>query len=739
MELGAEYTFTSPLQFWSELEDVVSVSPLASLDELDFALRSYVDVASHYMDEFLSDPQELDHALFMLLDSTLFTSHGDRMISNTIKLISSDTTSDKLFIVLMLILHLGLSNPLSMHSFRQSSTSATTGGRSKVFRLMRKRWTLVVPVLMKWVWDAAVVKDAHMVAYANTAEQERQVYEHNVMPAEGWEERVGTAATAVLFEVCRVQKLTSNELAIFSFEFIAHLFMLVEQTRDAVDETFNYTLIKLIIALNEQFMVSALPPPNQQHDDRQDESAQHLPPPILPTIVGKRDKQQRGYNLVLEVLKEKEGQSKTFCENIIFILNRGNNSPDSLCVSLLILKILYLLFTTAGTQEYFYTNDLCVLVDVFIRELNDLGDESEGLRHTYLRVLHPLLTNTQLRSYSYKRPQLRRVLRSLITDSHYRRCDPTTRRLVERNLRGSWCEGLASDDTDSLSVSAGGLGERRKHSTTSLISPVDKSPTIPADQLRNRLQEGTASSLSIDAVAQAEDRVDENVIGSIAVGTKQGDHRRKHRHHHHHHHSKSSSDIGKSPTIATTNSSSSLSTSLGTSSPLSTSIVLAPVVEGTVIAPTPINTSHLMSTPMLSESPPTTPSSLSSSIELLQPTLNNNFLNQTNTTTITTGSKRRRPPPPPSASSCSCSETQSGPPSRVQTPSFSNLSLQTSKNSTFNNQQNNNNNNNNNSNHVRRPAPEPPTLMKSIVIEPFENHSTNLKEVETNLQGLNVT
>lgn len=57
-----------------------------------------------------------------------------------------------------------------------------------------------------------------------------------------------------------------------------------------------------------------------------------------------------------------------------------DGTPDSLCVSLLILKVLYLLFTTSGTQEFFYTNDLCVLVDVFIRELHDLGEESEGVR-----------------------------------------------------------------------------------------------------------------------------------------------------------------------------------------------------------------------------------------------------------------------------------------------------------------------------------------------------------------------
>lgn len=45
----------------------------------------------------------------------------------------------------------------------------------------------------------------------------------------------------------------------------------------------------------------------------------------------------------------------------------------------LILKILYILFTTAGTSEYFYTNDLRVLVDVFLRELVDLDEESESV------------------------------------------------------------------------------------------------------------------------------------------------------------------------------------------------------------------------------------------------------------------------------------------------------------------------------------------------------------------------
>ncbi len=82
-----------------------------------------------------------------------------------------------------------------------------------------------------------------------------------------------------------------------------------------------------------------------------------------------------------------------------------------------ILKLLYLFFTSSKTHlnEFFYTNDLYVLVDVMIRELWNLPEEQEELRHGYLRVLGPLLKNTQLRQEraTYKRAELLRVLGQL--------------------------------------------------------------------------------------------------------------------------------------------------------------------------------------------------------------------------------------------------------------------------------------------------------------------------------------
>lgn len=54
-------------------------------------------------------------------------------------------------------------------------------------------------------------------------------------------------------------------------------------------------------------------------------------------------------------------------------------TPEDLVMQLLVLKLLYLLFTTKGTADYFYVNDLCVLVDVFLREILDLDEDNESV------------------------------------------------------------------------------------------------------------------------------------------------------------------------------------------------------------------------------------------------------------------------------------------------------------------------------------------------------------------------
>ena len=62
-------------------------------------------------------------------------------------------------------------------------------------------------------------------------------------------------------------------------------------------------------------------------------------------------------------------------------------------MQLLVLKMLYILFNTKGLSEYFYTNDLCVLVDVFLREIVDLDEDSESVRNYFDSVSSSNLNN----------------------------------------------------------------------------------------------------------------------------------------------------------------------------------------------------------------------------------------------------------------------------------------------------------------------------------------------------------
>lgn len=137
---------------------------------------------------------------------------------------------------------------------------------------------------------------------------------------------------------------------------------------------------------------------------------------------------------------------KTFGCNLILLLNRESETS----LQLLILKVLYLIFGNLSTAEYFYTNDLHVLVDVILRNLIDLPYDSpaaSALRHTYLRVLHPILTNSQIsKPPYYKREELLKLLHLLVTSgTHFAPVDATTQRLVTRCTSVHWLQPPAKE------------------------------------------------------------------------------------------------------------------------------------------------------------------------------------------------------------------------------------------------------------------------------------------------------
>jgi hypothetical protein len=240
--------------------------------------------------------------------------------------------------------------------------------------------------------------------------------------------------------------------------FVLYLFNIIESLSSDASDPHHYPVIRVLLVLNEQYMVySTLSAPLQPGE----KLASNVSSPLT--------------NRVLKVLSAHSAEYKTFGENIILLLNRESETS----AQLIILKLLYLIFSSRSTAEYFYTNDLHVLLDVILRNLLDLpadnddnDDKSHGttstttngssapsptvstkqnpmqaLRHTYLRVLHPLLANSQLRrpNMGYKRDEICAVLQVLggkdgAGSFHFDPADDTTVRLVDRCRTVEWLE-----------------------------------------------------------------------------------------------------------------------------------------------------------------------------------------------------------------------------------------------------------------------------------------------------------
>lgn len=163
-------------------------------------------------------------------------------------------------------------------------------------------------------------------------------------------------------------------------------------TYEDEDKLVAYEQLKLLLLINEQFLIKS----------------------YTSTIK----------NRVMQVLLTDENGKKnntkmvTFINLLIYHLNR----EESQIIKILILKFLNSIFTKSETSDLVYLNDLKILVDIFIRELNDLDydrcDDTRILVIDYLRVLYPLLVNTQLaKCMNYKSQQILEVLSHLVSTS----------------------------------------------------------------------------------------------------------------------------------------------------------------------------------------------------------------------------------------------------------------------------------------------------------------------------------
>ncbi|ORY09738.1 hypothetical protein BCR34DRAFT_602601 [Clohesyomyces aquaticus] len=379
MAFEVSYNLENEEQFWAELDDIVSTR-CHEHELIDNALRSFLNVTTNYKADYLETDYSIAICVYKLIQGELFTAHQEYVRRQIIYCLLQEDDNPTLHMVAAFLLYDG----------RNNSNDVT-------FEMMQAEGCF--PRLVELVQTASVQEDTRL---------------HRLL-------------LELMYESSRIQRLSWEDLTSIDDAFIIYLLDIIEGVSDDRDDPYHYPVIRVLLVLNEQYLVASTTRHANGHGGVT--------------------------NRVIKALSTHGMTFKTFGCNLILLLNRENETS----LQLLILKVLYLIFGNPTTAEYFYTNDLHVLIDVILRNLIDLPSDSpasNALRHTYLRVLHPILANSQIsKPPHYKHDDVLRLLRLLVNSgSHFAPVDETTVRLVKRCTSVPWLQPVSADDNGSAST-----------------------------------------------------------------------------------------------------------------------------------------------------------------------------------------------------------------------------------------------------------------------------------------------
>ncbi|KAI0875315.1 hypothetical protein GGS24DRAFT_296849 [Hypoxylon argillaceum] len=416
---GYEVAVENEEQLWNEVSNVVATKCAANAHEaIDDALRIWLSLASRCRTEFALSEDDVAACSQHLLQGNLFLANPEYVRTQIIYSLLQDDETAHLYPIASFLLLDGRANEATFRKMIEESCF------HRLIELINGRKEDDPPL-------------------------------HRLL-------------LELIYEMSRIQKLRIQDLVHVDDCFVNYLFELTELLSDDVNDPCHYPIIRVLLVLNEQYMVASA-------------TAVADPSPLPAPLT----------NRVVKCLSLYGIHYKTFGENLILLLNRETETS----MQLLILKLLYLVFTTKATYEYFYTNDLHVLIDVIIRNLLDLPNELTSLRHTYLRVLFPLLAHTPLsQPPHYKKKEIQKVMNLLAGtgNGHFEAADETTLRLVDRVAKVKW---LLEDANSAGEIARRSLGiSLSPTDTASNISVVDVAEVTekPGVQTRSRRAESEA-------------------------------------------------------------------------------------------------------------------------------------------------------------------------------------------------------------------------------------------------------
>lgn len=441
-----QYDKDEIIRFWNSMEALVdsnkiSKSGLADNSVANSCLVNFLKVSTDKYKDLINSDKDIYRLSLILTESRIFTKYKDFCISKLLSLLNIDLLELNMKFIISYILLFEIKKNLNS------------------IELILKYQGFTV------IYNTLYTQFAYLSKYditTNTDPNCKEKEEFTEIDAGIINEmkQICTVLMDIMYQIFKYCKCSVSNVQIID-DFFVH-FLITTIRSDTLDDLFNNSEFKLVLAINEQYIMFS-----------------------------------REYSIENKILKyvinNNYSTNKIFSELLLLMFNRSQDPS----LQIMMCKLLYLILSNKSNkiaEDFFYLNDLHVLVDVLIRELQDISDQNEFLRNTFLRVLIPLLKNTELNKTHYRRKDLLQLLNSLcVFDNICSDDNITSEHKLTVNLASKclneipWLNGI--DDIDK-ETTRGNISPERVSSMSSM------SINTPTIFNRRKTDNSEASSIS---------------------------------------------------------------------------------------------------------------------------------------------------------------------------------------------------------------------------------------------------
>lgn len=437
------------IKFWAALESTVHDEGSSfDTNRVNSNLVKFLKMATDNYNEFIVTEQDLFRMCLTIAESELFTKNTKFCISKLLSLLNIDLLEMNMKFIIVYIL---------LYECKRNVNSLVTMLEFQGFNVFYNTLYTAFAYIQKYGTDRGIAE--HEIT--NSQLEEWSDVDHIILDEM---KKISTVLMEILFIIFKYGKCSVANVQLVD-DFFTY-FLINSIRSDVTDDLFNNAQFKLALALNEQYIVFS--------------------------------KKFEMENKIFKYLLN-SSVSKRFVELLLLKFNRLMDSS----LQVMMCKVIYLIVTSTDNDvamNYFYLNDLNVLIDVLIRELQNMNGREEYWRATILRVLLPLLKNTELCRTHYRKDDLVELLTYLSKPENI--CDngvitqeqEVTIRLAKKCLNG--VEWLENDTSDDDAISSNSL-ESSQSSVESLSNSLANHSTNNRSRLTRGSLELSAESLTM--------------------------------------------------------------------------------------------------------------------------------------------------------------------------------------------------------------------------------------------------